>query len=135
MIPGLIGAGIAYALLKPPAAKEEVIWHNVGGDMSAPALVLLALRKGDRVSYQLHLIDQGNAELVAIDDNFPAAIATLQTWARWSAENGQTRFPDLGAPGTQYLPTRDLRTLTTRQIGPEVIEAPGWSQIIQVPGL
>ena len=109
-----------------------MLWHNVGGDPTAPALVLTRLTKRNRVTYQLHLIDQGKKELVAINDTFPAAVAELQRWAKWSAENGQTHFPTMT---TQYLPTRDLGSLTTQRMGNYSDDkTESWSKIIQVPG-
>ena len=112
MIPGLIGAAIAYKLLTPPK-KEEVVWEHLG-DMNTPALVLTRARgKRNRPIYRLTLITDGRPEVVAIDDTFAAAIASAQNWVGWL----------VSGEATQQLEAQTQRFDSQAR----------WSDVIQVP--
>jgi len=112
LIPGLIGAAIAYKLLTPPK-REEVVWEHLG-DMNTPALVLTRARgKRNRPIYRLTLITDGHPEVVAIDDTLTAAVASAQKWVRWLVSGEATQRLE---PPTQRFETQA-----------------SWSEVIQVP--
>ena len=83
MIGGIIGALIGYRLgdkyLTP--STETPLWTgHLGGDLSAPAMMLTRVRHRGRVFYRVIVIMHGNAVEVSAGPEYAQAVAALQMW-------------------------------------------------------
>lgn len=87
LIGGLIGYRLGDKYLTPDA--ETPLWTgHLGGDLSAPAMMLTQVRHRGRVFYRVIVITHGKAVEVSSGPEYAQAVAALQLWDAYLRDGG-----------------------------------------------